>query len=537
MGSALIVGGGKDGRYTIRLHWGVARRAAILAAIDQALAALQASLVQQQAAVASADAAEEAMRAQLELAFQSIVEQLQINPGGATAAEKAFEAGLNALRALQVRHAPARIALQTMQAARADALARRAYWDAFVAEETRPAWCCDHTETAAGTVATVDIDGESELLLIAPGGRGWQPGDGVLSARELMSPATAFFNAALLPGWQKYKPTWRWGTLTAIDWEGNTGNVTLHAAQSSAQRLGINQAPQLAGVRFAYMQTDCRAFNDDSRVVVQFEGQEWAQPVIIGFLDNPRPDPPTFGVGGDIGDGNYTEGDAVSADLSGYWQWGAEPLTYQLVEGTLPAGLTLDEETGVLAGTPSAAGTSSGLVVRCLDALFDEARNRRYHDSNAFSITVYGGWAFFDVSLDLLAHSATENIQVRLEVDLFNEFLQVGRATTFYRSWPQEPVDYTQADADTWVEGSELPGFPDLYCRVNWTGDEDMYSGPALNTWVSFAAAAVLEWSFNDLVLAAGTYSGTYTLEVSTSASGTPIVSTISGSIEATLVD
>jgi hypothetical protein len=36
------------------------------------------------------------------------------------------------------------------------------------------------------------------------------------------------------------------------------------------------------------MTCDCRAFRIDDRVVVAFDGQDWASPRVVGFLDNPR---------------------------------------------------------------------------------------------------------------------------------------------------------------------------------------------------------------------------------------------------------
>jgi hypothetical protein len=188
-------------------------------------------------------------------------------------------------------------------------------------------------------VATLDIPGESSLLLIAPAGRTYIPSlDGVLTARELMSPAQVFFNAAILPGWQIDRPTYRWGTLTFIDWDGNTGNVNMGEAVSSAKRLPVNARATLAGVVFKYMQTNCRAFNDDSRVVLDLR-DGWDSPRIIGFLDNPRPDPPTL-VPASVFDRTLTQDVAASVDYSGHWSGGKDPRTYTLRAGTLPAGLT-----------------------------------------------------------------------------------------------------------------------------------------------------------------------------------------------------
>ncbi len=42
---------------------------------------------------------------------------------------------------------------------------------------------------------------------------------------------------------------------------------------------------------------------------------------------------------------------------------GVSPLSYQIIDGALPAGMTLDEQTGVISGTPSVNGTYSFTVM------------------------------------------------------------------------------------------------------------------------------------------------------------------------------
>lgn len=297
MSWAEIVSGGTDGRYTIKLDWGEARKTQMLAQVAAAIVDLQAKIIEQQQEIAKADAAEAAAGAALQTLQDHLILTMpdDVAAGGTvTAAKKLYDELLRRFRNLVLQHQPVRDALATLKAQLAQARAMAAYWNNFQATETRPAWCCDLTENATGYVATVDIPGDSNLMLIAPGGRGWQPGDGVLTAREIMSPAQAYWNAAVFPGWQKHRPTYRWGTLDAIDNGTGKGKVTLHDARSSAQRLGINQAATLNDVPFEYMTCHHRAFKEGDRVVVKFEGQDWASPRIIGFLDNPRRCPMQF---------------------------------------------------------------------------------------------------------------------------------------------------------------------------------------------------------------------------------------------------
>jgi uncharacterized repeat protein (TIGR01451 family) len=57
-----------------------------------------------------------------------------------------------------------------------------------------------------------------------------------------------------------------------------------------------------------------------------------------------------------------TVGTAYSATLAGSCTGGTTPYSYAVTTGTLPAGLTLAASTGIISGTPTAAGTSSFTV-------------------------------------------------------------------------------------------------------------------------------------------------------------------------------
>ena len=114
------------------------------------------------------------------------------------------------------------------------------------------------------------------------------------SAREVQSPEQVFWNAAVLPGWQKWKPTYRLGTITALDVEADTSSVTLDAAYSSAQGLNVNQATSLTAVPVVYMSCNALAFEVGDRCVVAFTGQSQDAPKVVGFLDHPKSCFPKF---------------------------------------------------------------------------------------------------------------------------------------------------------------------------------------------------------------------------------------------------
>lgn len=97
------------------------------------------------------------------------------------------------------------------------------------------------------------------------------------------------------------------------------------------------------------------------------------------FLPEGAATVPTF-IGPDIASFGLVLGLVMSArDYSSRFD-AANPLTFSVV-GTLPTGLSLSAA-GVLTGTPTALGTTSGLIIRASDGINPDA------DSNAFSIIV-----------------------------------------------------------------------------------------------------------------------------------------------------
>lgn len=292
MGFARIISGGPTGRYTVELDYGDAMRTAALAAINQQILKIDAQLLLTQANLIDAEAREAAKRAEIQGYADALIAAASLpKPTGLGLGTLPIVRAQRELAEILAANQPIRDQIAALKFERANWRRKLTALTNLPTKVQRQAWCVDFTEDipALAYSATCDIPGDPNLVLLAPGGRAWQASDGEFRARELLSPAQAFVNAAIYPGWQKWKPTYRWGTITAVDYDANRVSVALFDQKSDAQRLPVNQAATLANVVVAYMDCDSAIFNVEDRVVVEFQGQNWASPRVIGFLDNPRP--------------------------------------------------------------------------------------------------------------------------------------------------------------------------------------------------------------------------------------------------------
>ena len=297
MGRAQIIDGGADGRYTIQVDYGSAQRQALIDAFNSLIANLDVKIAALEVDIAAQQAAAEEGGATLKAQVDAYITSLQ-SGGGAGGGNLTSNTGttlqdflrrqLIILSAAKQRN---QRRLDALRFERAEAVQNIAALNSAQPLVTKQAWCTTLTENATGTVATIDINGESNLTLIAPEGRTWQAADGVMTMPHVMSPEQSFLNTAILPGWQRHKPKYRWGKIGNIDVDANTCDVSLAAATSSAQNLPINRFTNLTGIPVEYLSCNAQAFTDGDRVVVQFTetlpGQFDAK--VIGFLDNPKP--------------------------------------------------------------------------------------------------------------------------------------------------------------------------------------------------------------------------------------------------------
>jgi hypothetical protein len=290
MGRGTISGGGPDGRYTLQLDYGTGIRDARITIGDIKIERLNIEIAEASDAILLAEARTMEAAEVLKTVLDAIVSaQLAGDNDLVTSLKPSVDKATSQYARVLAEEAAYRVPRDLKIAERKELVATKGRLQAAKIEETKQAWCVDLTEDASGEVATIEIPGEDKTILIAPGGRAPTESDGRLVAREVMSPEQAFWNAAVLPGWQKFKPTYRKATITFLDRDTDTATVNLDAATSSAAGLNVNQSTTLAGIPVDYMECNAVAFEVGDRVVVGFDGMNWGSPKVIGFVESPKP--------------------------------------------------------------------------------------------------------------------------------------------------------------------------------------------------------------------------------------------------------
>lgn len=130
---------------------------------------------------------------------------------------------------------------------------------AMAAEPRANVWCTDLTEDLAvgATVGTMEMNGEDNEIILTPGGVS-STGLGKLQHAGISTPAAVFYNKAILPCWQKWKPTYRVGKILKINNSLDTCDVGIEDQQSCEQGLKINQA----GIEWSVIKAAVSGWND-----------------------------------------------------------------------------------------------------------------------------------------------------------------------------------------------------------------------------------------------------------------------------------
>ena len=184
--------------------------------------------------------------------------------------------------------------LTTLKLKKASLLADQKYLQGLAAKINTTGWCVDVTENMTGTVGTIEVPGERRTFVNLQNDNTHTPArDGQLEKAGAGKTAAVIWNLAMLPGWQKWKPTYRYATITSLnisssDYGNDYCDVTLESAISTQQSLDVNQTTTLSNVPIKYMDCNGAGFKVGDVVIVRFKGQDWNDPVVIGYKEEPK---------------------------------------------------------------------------------------------------------------------------------------------------------------------------------------------------------------------------------------------------------
>lgn len=246
MGKGTIISGGTNGLYSVQLNLNTANVSAKIARMQAAIPVCEAKITETSNNITTKQA---------EIAeIEYLIQFLRTDPSKnkeVEAASKNLVAKQNELYILMTTK-------NAFELQKKGLLLQIAVLEKYTpSDPVVSAYCADLTENLSGVVGTVEVPGERGTVLIRPGYNGNavynRTRDGQLFPSIGQEASQCFFNWALLPGWQKWLPKHKFGTITAIDYTANTCNITLEAAKSSVKDLNINAVDTLAGVRIEYM--------------------------------------------------------------------------------------------------------------------------------------------------------------------------------------------------------------------------------------------------------------------------------------------
>lgn len=245
MGKGIIQSGGTDGLYSVQIVLNRAGIAKMIAKLNENIAQYTTQITALQSRIDALISEIAALQAQIDVWKSDIATyEKEIS-----AALKSQTDKIDLKNSLLKQKSILNLKITAMQA-------RIAYLTANMpADPTIDAWCADLTEDLTGTVATIEVPGERGTVLISPGEYSEYDAeiDGQLNPAINQTPEQCFWNLAMLPGWQKWLPTYRFGIITALNVENDTCSLSLEAALSSQQDLDVNSVTSLTQVPIEYM--------------------------------------------------------------------------------------------------------------------------------------------------------------------------------------------------------------------------------------------------------------------------------------------
>ena len=293
MGKGKIISGGTAGLYTIEVNYYRERYTAQIAKLNERITVIDAQITSIEAEITTLQAVITALELQI-AGYDPVTQKNELKTAMATLVTKQTD-----MIALRRRLNYVKLQKTSLQ------LKIKYLQDNMPADPQISAWCADLTEDLSGEVGTIEVPGERGTVLIRPGysdqAAHSAQRDGQIEPSIAGIPEAVYYNLALFPGWQKWLPTYRFGTILALDNDNDTCSVSLEAALSSAQDLDVNSVTTLTNVPIEYMTCNAAAFDVGDSVIVECTntitpavaspsspGSITTTHKVIGFKDHPK---------------------------------------------------------------------------------------------------------------------------------------------------------------------------------------------------------------------------------------------------------
>lgn len=178
--------------------------------------------------------------------------------------------------------------------------------DAIVTPDPVQVWCTDLSDgqggrglfaadEEAGTIELVGEDSNGVILQPHFDDLGFYDSsrDGLSTPSATFTPASYYYNRAMLPSWQKWEYGYRPGIITGITEAAFTVRLDPVKSDEQSPFIPVNDLDggTITGVPADYMDCDSIAFAIDDHVVVNttWDAERVRTDTIIGFVDNPKP--------------------------------------------------------------------------------------------------------------------------------------------------------------------------------------------------------------------------------------------------------
>lgn len=263
MGKGTIISGGTDGLYSVKLNLDRAKIMAMITRLDSEISVIDLKLTALETAITAKRS--EINSLNINIAYYASLSNIYKDE--LIAASKSMSEKVNELATLLQQRNVFILQKKALQL-------RIVYLSQHTpTDPTISAWCADLSEDLTGEIGTIEVPGERGIVLIHPGysnaAEYAAARDGKLFPAISQTPEQCCYNLAMLPGWQKWMPTYRFGIIDTLDQVHNLCDVTLEAATSSAQDLNINSVETLTGVPVEYMTCNAGAFAVGDSVLIQ----------------------------------------------------------------------------------------------------------------------------------------------------------------------------------------------------------------------------------------------------------------------------